>query len=105
MIINYKGKEIELDYSEEISERIIHPFRARGFSVGEYGDYLLIEHDAQLYMIDYASKKKSECNIEKFVGTRQTVSQVSFNGKPGIKITVSGIAAYKKINLYTKILK
>lgn len=106
MIVNYKGKGIVLDYSEKISDKLTHPSRFIGFSVGEWEDYLLVEHDAQIYMIDYASKKKSKCKIEKFVGTRQIVSQANFNGKLGVKITVSGIAIYKKkLTLDNKIFK
>lgn len=93
---DYKGKKIELDYSEEISDKIRFPFRVKGFCAGEINDYNEIEQRAIYRMIQDAAMKKAKCSIEKIVGIKQKASSVHFNGKAGIRLDLTGVVVYRK---------
>jgi hypothetical protein len=94
-IFNYKGKEIELSYSERYVENRKHPVKTKGFSRGFEKDYLVIESKAQFHLIKNAVDRRPNQNLEKIIGIQGIIKQIIFKDQPGVKIHLKGIAVYR----------
>lgn len=96
MLINYNGKEIELNYSENSADRVRHPLDTKGFSLGNLEDYYELEAIAQHNLVENATRRKPGYTLDKIVRVRQNISEINFNQQPGVKIILTGIPVYRK---------
>jgi hypothetical protein len=95
-IFEYKGKEIELDYSEKYIENIKSPLKVRSFARGVLRKYDRLEKKVLERLIEKSIKRSPRYNLVAIKGIKHRVENIFLNGEMGLSFMVEGYAVYTK---------
>ena len=94
---NYNNINVELDYSEKMLDSRDYPVIAKGFSFGN--NYEIVEHNAQFNLIKRALKRRPNHMLSRIIAVKQNIENITWEGKPGFRFDLEGIAVYKRKEL------
>lgn len=93
---NYKGKEIELDYSENYLESIKNPFKVWSVTRGVLRKYDRIEKRALSRLISYPIRKVRGYELVAIKGLKRSAENLILNGEMGLELRLEGYAIFRK---------
>ena len=97
-IFDYKGKEIELDYSEKYVESIKSPFKVWSVARGVLRKYERLEKKALIRLISYPIRKVRNYDLVAIKGLKRSAESIVLEGELGLELKLEGYAIFRKLN-------